>query len=155
LFAGIYLTLFDLLGTVIIFLDVFFYALFNGFDKISGKIIVLLLFIAIIAETVDFLLVMKRAHQPAITRKTFWIAAASAIAGAFIVASFWGGPGVWGGFFLGGFAAIMILEIIRQKKLKLSYRVSRRALIGMGGRKFFKGLIALFMITVSLSNIYS
>ena len=155
LFAGIYLTLFDLLGTVVIFLDVLFYSLFHGFDQISGVIIVFLLFITIAAETVDFFLVEKGALQPVITKKKMGVTAISAVAGAFIMAPLWGGPGIWGGFFLGGLATLMIMEIFRKKKLKYHYHASNRDIFTLAIRKFFKGVIALFMVAVSLSHIYS
>ena len=155
LFAGIYLTLFDLLGTVIIFIDVFLYALFTGFDQVSGKIILFLLLISIIVETIDFFLVMAGTLQPAATKRVFWTSAISAIIGAFILTPFFWGPGAWGGFFLGGFAGIIMLEVARQSKLKPPYRASNRAIIAMVGRKIFKGFVALFMIALSLSNIYS
>ncbi|OGP89597.1 MAG: hypothetical protein A2031_04620 [Deltaproteobacteria bacterium RBG_19FT_COMBO_43_11] len=155
LFAGIYLTLFDLLGTLIIFLDVLAYALFTGLDRVSAQLLLFLLLISIIAETIDFFLVMKGAHQPATTKKTFWTSAIGAVAGAFILTPFFWGPGTWGGFFLGGFAVILALEIARQNKLRAPYRVSNRAIFAMAGRKMFKGLAALFMVALSLSNIYS
>ena len=155
LFAGIYLTLFDLLGTVIIFIDVFLYALFTGFDRVSGKIILFLLLVSIIVETIDFFLVMTGTLQPAVTKRVFWISGISAIVGAFILAPFLGGPGVWVGFFLGGFAGMITLEVVRQSKLKSLYRTSNRAIIAMAGRKIVKGFVALFMVALSLSNIYS
>jgi uncharacterized protein YqgC (DUF456 family) len=155
LFAGIYLTLFDLLGTVIIFIDVLLYALFTGFDRVSGKIILFLLLVSIIAETIDFFLVMTGAHQPAVTKRVFWTSAISAIVGAFILTPFFWGPGTWVGFFLGGFAGIITLEVARQSKLKSPYRASNLAIIAMAGRKIVKGFVALFMVALSLSNIYS
>lgn len=155
LFAGIYLTLFDLLGTAIIFIDVFLYALFTGFAQISGKIILLLLFISIIVETIDFFFVMTGALQPAASKRVFWISAASAVVGAFILTPFFWGPGTWGGFLSGGFISIVALEVARQSKLKSPYRASNRAIIFMAGRKMLKGLVALFMVALSLSNIYS
>jgi uncharacterized protein len=155
LFASIYLTLFDLLGTVIIFIDVFFYALFTGFDRVNGKIILFLLLISIIVEVIDFFLVMTGALQPAATKRVFWTAAISAIVGAFILTPFFWGPGAWGGFFLGGFAGIITLEVARQAKLKSLYRASKLAIIAMAGRKIVKGFVALFMVALSLSNIYS
>lgn len=155
LFAGIYLTLFDLLGTVIIFIDVFLYALFTGFDRVSGKIILFLLLVSIIVETIDFFLVMTGTLQPAVTKRVFWISGISAIVGAFILTPFFWGPGTWGGFFLGGFAGIITLEVARQSKLKSLYRASNRAIIAMAGRKIVKGFVALFMVALSLSNIYS
>ena len=155
LFAGIYLTLFDLLGTMIIFLDVFIYALLTGFERIGWKILLFLLLISIIVELIDFFLVMTGAHQPATRKKTFWTSAIGAVVGAFILTPFFWGPGTWGGFFLGGFAVTLALEIARQNKLKAPYRASNRAIFAMAGRKMFKGLAALFMVALSLSNIYS
>jgi len=155
LFAGVFLTLFDLLGTVIIFADVFLYALFSGLDKIGIPVILALLFIALIVEALDFYLIMNGAHQPKITVKRFFLAALGAISGAFIFTKIWGGPGLWSGFFLGGFATAMLLEISRQRKLRKPYRAPAGALFAMGARKFSKGLIALFMVALSLSRIYS
>ena len=155
LFLGIYLTLFDLPGTVVIFFDVLLYALFTGFNQVSGKIILFLLFISIITETIDFFLVMGGALQPVASKKSFWTAALGAIVGAFLLTPFFWGPGTWGGFFLGGLAGILTIEFIRQSKLKVLYRASNRAIFAMVGRKIAKGFIALFMIALSLSNIYS
>ncbi|MGD0021101.1 MAG: DUF456 family protein [Smithellaceae bacterium] len=155
LFAGIYLTLFDLLGTMIISIDVFLYALITGFDRVNGKIILFLLLISIIVEAIDFFLVMNGALQPMATKKVFWTAAISAIIGTFILTPFFWGPGAWGGFFLGGFAGIITLEVARQSKLKSLYRASNLAIIAMAGRKIVKGFVALFMVALSLSNIYS
>lgn len=155
LFAGIHLTLFDLLGTFIIFLDVLFYSLFSGFDTIGWQIIVFLLSVAIIVESLDFFLVMKGAYQPALKRKNFFITLTGAFAGAFILAPFFGGAGMWGGFFLCGFLTMMTLEFARKKKQRSRHLVTGRAIFTMGLRKFFKGIMALIMIAVSLSNIYS
>ena len=68
---------------------------------------------------------------------------------------FFGGPGIWGGFFLGGLAGILTIEFIRQSKLKAPFRTPNRAIFAMIGGKMVKGFIALFMIAFSLSNIYS
>jgi uncharacterized protein YqgC (DUF456 family) len=75
--------------------------------------------------------------------------------GAFFFTPFFGGPGTWGGFFLGGLAGILTIEFIRQSKLKAPFRTPSRAIFAMIGGKMVKGLIALFMIAFSLSNIYS
>jgi uncharacterized protein YqgC (DUF456 family) len=155
LFVGLFLNLFSLPGTVVIFFDVLLYALFTGFNHVSGKIILFLLFISIIAETIDFFLVMGGALQPVASKKSFWTAALGAIVGAFLLTPFFWGPGTWGGFFLGGLAGILTIEFIRQSKLKVPYRASNRAIFAMVGRKIAKGFIALFMIALSLSNIYS
>jgi Protein of unknown function (DUF456). len=154
LFVGIFLNLFGLPGTVVIFFDILFYAIFTGFDRIGWKIILFLLISAIIAETIDFL-VMAGGYQPITSKKSFGAAAIGATVGAFFLTPFFWGPGTWGGFFLGGLAGILTIEFIRQSKLKAPFRTPSRAIFAMIGGKMVKGLIALFMIAFSLSNIYS
>ena len=154
LFVGIFLNFFGLPGTVVIFFDVLFYAIFTGFDHVGLKIILFLLISTVIAETIDFF-VMAGRYQPIISKKSFGAAAIGAIVGAFLLTPFFWGPGTWGGFFLGGLAGILTIEFIRQSKLKAPYRASNRAIFAMVGRKIAKGFITLFMIALSLSNIYS
>ena len=154
LFAGIFLNFFGLPGTVVIFFDVLFYAIFTGFDHVGLKIIFFLLISAIIAETIDFL-VMAGGYKPMTSKKSLGAAAVGATAGAFFLTPFFWGPGTWGGFFLGGLAGTLTIEFIRQSKLKAPFRTPSRAIFAMIGGKVVKGLIALFMIAFSLSNIYS
>jgi hypothetical protein len=80
--------------------------------------------------------------------------ALGAFTGVFLLTPFLGGPGIWIGFFLGGLAGILTLEVIRQSKLKAPYRAFNRAILTMAGKKIVKGFITLFMIAFSLSNIY-
>ncbi len=89
LFAGIFLNLFGLPGTVVIFFDVLFYAIFTGFDHVGLKIILFLLISAIIAEIIDFL-VMAGGYQPMTSKKSFGAAAIGATVGAFFLHRFFG-----------------------------------------------------------------
>ena len=100
LFAGIFLNLFGLPGTVVIFFDVLFYAIFTGFDHVGLKIILFLLISAIIAETIDFL-VMAGRYQPMTSKKSFGAAAIGAIVGAFFLTPFFWGTGHMGRIFFG------------------------------------------------------
>ncbi len=118
------------------------------------KIILFLLISTIIAETIDFF-VMTGRYQPMISKKSFVAAAIGAVIGAFLLTPFFGGPGIWGGFFFGGLAGILTIEFIHQSKLKAPFRTPGRAILAMIGGKMVKGLIALLMIAFSLSNIYS
>jgi hypothetical protein len=154
LFAGIFLNFFGLPGTIVIFFDVLLYAIFTGFDPVGLKIILFLLISTVIAETIDFF-VMTGMYQPMISTKSFVAAIIGAVIGAFLLTPFFWGPGTWGGFFLGGLAGVLTIEFIRQSKLKAPFRTPGRAIIAMIGGKMLKGLIALFMIAFSLSNIYS
>ena len=71
LFAGIFLNLFGLPGTVVIFFDVLFYSIFTGFDRVGLKIILFLLISAITAETIDFFIVTGETSQPLCFKKIF------------------------------------------------------------------------------------
>ena len=154
LFLGIFLNLFGLPGTIVIFFDVLLYAIFTGFDPVGLKIILFLLISTVIAETIDFY-VMTGMYQPMISTKSSVASITGAVIGAFLLTPFLGGPGIWGGFFLGGLAGVLTIEFIRQSKLKAPFRTPGSAILAMIGGKMVKGLIALFMIAVSLSNIYS
>ena len=155
LFAGIYLSLFGLPGTAIIFLDVFLYALLSGFERIGFKIIFILLVLSIIAEVIDFLLDASGALVPVASRKSFIVSAVGAIAGAIILTPFLWAPGTFSGFFFGCFTGMLIIEFMRQSKLQTPFKATNRAIFTMIGGKIVKGFIALAMIAVSLSNIYS
>ncbi len=156
LFIGIYLSLFGLPGTVIIFLDVLFYAFFTGFEQVGWKVLLFLLVFSIIAETIDFWAGSTDAHKPPVTRKSLWGTALGAVTGMIILTPVLWGLGVWGGFFLGGLAGLLLMELLRQSQIKKSpIRQLNGAFFAMMGIKAVKGVFALIMIFVSLSNIYS
>jgi len=155
LFVGIYLTLFGLPGTIIIFLDVLLYGFFTGFEQIGWKALLFLLVFSILAETLDFLAGLTKAHKAPVIKKSLWAAAAGSAVGMIILTPLLWGLGIWGGFFLGGLTGILIIELLRQAKLRSPHQVSNRAFFAMIGRKTVKGAFALIMIFVSLSHIYS
>jgi len=69
-------------------------------------------------------------------------------------------PALWGlgtlmGIFLGGFSGFLILELIRQGRLKPAFRASSGAIITTAAAIFTKGSFAVAMTIVTLSNIYS
>lgn len=156
LFAGIFFNLFGLPGTVIIFFDVLFYSIFTGFEQIGWKIILFLLVSAVIAETVEFFWIISETPQQVVSpQKSIKAAALGAFMGVFLLTPFFDGPGIWIGFLLGGLAGILIMEIIRQSKLKSPYRTLNRVIFNIVGKNAVKGFISLCMIAFSLSNIYS
>ncbi len=155
LFAGVYLSLFGLPGTIIIFLDVLFYALFTGFAEVGWKLILFLLVTAILTEAIDFWAGSTRIYKIPITKKNIWGTLFGAVAGMIIFTPIFRGPGIWGGFFIGGLAGLLMMERIRQSHLKSPNRATGGAFLAMIGRKTLKGALALIMIFVSLSNIYS
>jgi uncharacterized protein len=155
LFAGIYLSLMGLPGTVVIFADVLTYAILTGFDRVGFKIILFLLVFSIIAEIIDVLLGMTGALMPVPSKNMFCASAIGAIVGMLILTPVLLGLGTFGGFFLGCLAGILFAEFIRQSELQTPFKASNRAIFIMIGGKMAKGFIALSMIVFSLANIYS
>ena len=155
LFVGIYLSFFELPGTVIIFLDVLLYGLFTGFERLGWKVLLVLLIFSIVAEAIDFLTGLTLAHKAPVVRKSLWAAALGAAAGMIVLTPVLWGIGAWTGFFLGGLSGLVFMELFRQSKLKVPHQASNGAFFAMIGRKLAKGSFALIMIFVSLSHIYS
>jgi hypothetical protein len=155
LFIGIYLSLFGLPGTVVIFLDVLFYAIFTGFDLVNWKVLLFLLVFSVFAEAIDFWAGYRHAHETPVTGRSLRGSIIGALAGMIVLAPFLWGPGIWGGFFLGGLAGLLIMERRRQSRLSITHQSDGQDVFAMICRKMVKGFLALVMIFVSLSNIYS
>ncbi len=155
LFIGIYLSLFGLPGTVIIFLDVLLYAIFTGFEQVGWKVLVFLLVFSAFAEAIDFWAGYRNAHETPLTGKSLRGVVIGGAAGMIILTPFLWGVGIWGGFFLGGLAGLLLTELRRQSRLRIPHQASSRDFLAMICRKTVKGCLALVMIFVSLSTIYS
>ncbi|HLE17107.1 MAG TPA: DUF456 domain-containing protein, partial [Syntrophales bacterium] len=124
LFAGVYLTIFGLPGTILILFDVFLYALFTGFGRIDIKAIVILAVMTIVAEALGFTLEMTSTYRFGPSLKGMLASLIGALLGALALT-----PALWGlgtlmGIFLGGFSGFLILELIRQGRLKPAFRAS-------------------------------
>jgi uncharacterized protein YqgC (DUF456 family) len=155
LFAGMYLSLVGLPGTVVIFADVLAYAAFTGFDRVGIKILLFLLFFSIIAEVIDVFLGMTGALTPIPSKNMFFASMSGAVVGMCILTPVLYGLGTFGGFFLGCLIGILFAEFLRQSELEAPFKASTRAIFIMIGGKMAKGSVALVMILLSLANIYS
>ena len=155
LFIGIYLSLFGLPGTILILIDVLIYAFATHFASVGWKVILFLVIFALLAEGIDILLGMTYSRKTPFIKKLLWPSAIGAILGMAILTPFLWGLGIWGGFFLGGLAGLIVMEVMRQYKMKAPRQVSYSAIFTMIGQKTLKGFFSLAMILVSLTNIYS
>ncbi|MDD2276227.1 MAG: DUF456 domain-containing protein [Smithellaceae bacterium] len=155
LFAGMYMSLFGWPGTVIIFLDVLFYAVLTGFSGIGWKMLLVLLVLAVLSEAADWWAGSKNVHKIPASAKSFLGAILGACVGMILLTPSLRGLGIWGGFFLGGLAGLLIAEWIRQSRLKIPLQASGGAFLAMIGQKALKGFLSLVMILISLSGIYS
>jgi len=111
--------------------------------------------LAILAEAVDFWAASTNIHKTKVTGGSLWGAAIGAGAGMIILTPVFWGPGIWGGFFLGGLAGLLIMEWFHQSQIEKPRSGNPRGFFAMIGQKMLKGFLSVVMIFVSLSNIYS
>jgi len=155
LFAGMYLSLFGWPGTIIIFLDVLFYAILTGFSEVGWKMLLVLLVLAVLSEAADWWAGTKNVHKIPASAAGFRAAILGAGAGMILLTPSLWGLGIWAGFFLGGLAGLLLVEWIRQIRLKSPLQAPVGAFLAMIGQKALKGFLSLVMILISLSGIYS
>jgi uncharacterized protein YqgC (DUF456 family) len=155
LFAGVYLTIFGLPGTVLILLDVFVYALITGFNRIGFKAIVLLVVMTIAAEALGFTMEMASTVRFGPSLRGLLAATTGCVLGALFLTPILWGLGTLLGIFLGGFTGFFIMEMLRQSRLKPAFRAPSRAILATAAGTFTKGSFAVAMSVVTLSNIYS
>jgi len=155
LFAGIYLCLFGLPGTSLIFVSVLVYAFFTDFTQVGWKALLVLLAMVIPAEALDFWMESAGIDKEPVSRQSLWSAFFGGWAGMILLTPFFGGLGIWGGFFLGATSGLLIMEQVRTSKLKNPGQTTSTAFLAMAGRKMIKGFLALLMIFFTLAHIYS
>lgn len=155
LFLGIFTTVYGLPGTIIILIDVIIYALLTGFDQIGIKVILVLIFLSVLGETIDFGLSMAGAQRFGASKRGAWASVIGGMIGIAVMSPFFYGLGTLAGAFLGGFAGVFIVEILRQRSFKPALRASYGSILGRVAATLSKGFICLVMIIVVLINIYS
>jgi uncharacterized protein len=155
LFIGIFSIVFGIPGTAVILIDVILYALITGFEKVSIKVVLVLMVISILAETIDFSIGVAGAARLGISRRAIWISVISGFIGALALTPFFFGLGTVAGIFLGGFAGVLAIELVQQSRLKPALRTGYGAILGRVAGTLIKGFCALVMIIITMSNIYS
>lgn len=155
LFAGIFSVVFGLPGTVIILIDAVLYALFTKFDQIGVEVLLILLLISLFAEAIDFAMGMTSRARLGAHGKGVWVPVTGGLIGAIIMTQAILGLGAFAGIFLGGFAGVVLMELIHQSRLKPARRDGYGIILGRFAGMFIKGFCALVMIVISLTNIYS
>jgi len=154
LLLGIFSILFGFPGTVIILIDAAVYGAFTGFDRISGKILISLLILSILAELSDFAIGMAGAVKFGASKKSLVASALGGIIGALLLAPFLLGLGAVLGAFLGGFIGVFTVELLQQLHLKPALRAAWGNLVGRAAGICVKGAFALVMIMITLSGVY-
>ena len=155
LFAGVFSVIFSLPGTILIVADVIIYSWVTGFEKIGFKIIIILVFISLLAETLDFLLGASGARRFGPSKKGVIASLIGGITGAVVLTPLLMGPGIIIGMFFGGFAGALFVEYFNEKKLKPAFRTGYRPLLLRNSGVLLKGFFAIVMTIITLSSIYS
>ena len=155
LLFGAFSILFGFPGTVIILIDAFAYSAVTGFEKIGIKILVTLLVLSALAEVVDFAVGMSVAVKFGVSRKGFWAITIGGFIGALLMTPFFFGLGLIMGTFLGGFIAILTVELIARNRFKPTLREAYGSILGRAAGIFVKGFFALIMIIITLTSVYS
>ena len=155
LLFGTFSILFGFPGTVIILIDAFVYSAVTGFEKIGFKILVTLVLLSVLAEVADFAVGMAGAVKFGVSRKGFWAFIVGGIVGALLMTPFFLGLGLIVGTFLGGFIAILVVEMLARNRLKPSLRAAYGAILGRVAGICVKGFFALIMVIITLTSVYS
>jgi hypothetical protein len=155
LFSGIFLSVFGLPGAVLILINAVAYAFVTGFARIGFTVILILAVMAIIAEMLDFCLGMIGAVRFGVSHLGIWAALFGSLAGAIILIPFFLGLGVLIGIFLGGSAAVFVMEMLKRRKQKPVFRAGIGATLGGMTGIAVKGMLSIVMAAVTLFHIYS
>ena len=155
LLFGIFSILFGLPGTVIILLDAFVYAALTGFEKIGIKVLLTLLLLSILAEVAEFAVGMSGAVKSGASQAGFVAFLIGGFLGAALLTPVLYGLGIILGAYLGGFLAMLLVELIRRNRLKPSLRAAWGAILGRTAGIVVKGFFALIMAVITLTAVYS
>ncbi|MBW2650394.1 MAG: DUF456 domain-containing protein [Deltaproteobacteria bacterium] len=155
LLVGIFSIIFGLPGTFLILGDVVIYSWITGFEKIGLKIIIVLVFISLLAETMDFFLGIAGARRYGSSKTGVALSIIGGIVGAIMMTPILFGLGAIIGVFLGGFAGAFLGEYLEQRKLKPAIRAGYGSLIGRIIGTLVKGSLAIVMAVIAMSAVYS
>jgi uncharacterized protein YqgC (DUF456 family) len=155
LLFGAFSILFGLPGTVIILIDALLYASVTGFERIGLKVLITLLVLTILAEIVDFAVGMAVALKFGVSRSAFFSFIIGGVVGAFVMTPFMLGLGMIVGAFLGGFAGMLLTELIRRNALKPTLREAWGVILGRAAGICVKGFFSLIMVIITLTSVYS
>jgi uncharacterized protein len=155
LILGVFSTIFGIPGTVIILIDAVIYALFTGFERIGGKVLITLLILSVLAELSEFAVGMGGAAKFGASKKSLAASVIGGIIGAVLLSPFMLGLGAVLGAFLGGFAGVFVVELSKQSRLKPSLRAAWGTIVGRVAGICVKGAFALVMTAILLAGIYN
>ncbi len=155
LLFGTFSILFGFPGTIVIFIDALLYGAVTGFERIGFKILIAMFILSALAEVTDVAVGMAGAVKFGASRKGLWAFLVGGLIGALLLTPFLLGLGLFVGIFIGGFTAMLTLELLARRRLKPTLRETWGTLLGRSAGICVKGFIALIMVIITLTSIYS
>jgi len=155
LIIGIFSIIFGFPGTFLILGDVILYSWITGFDKIGLTIIIVLVVIALLAESIDFFMGISGARRYGSSKTGVVLSIIGGIVGAIVMTPILLGLGAIIGVFLGGFTGAFLGEYLEQHKLKPAIRAGYGAMVGRIAGTLVKGFLAIVMAVIAMVAIYS
>ena len=155
LLIGLAAVIFGLPGTWIIVAASALYAWLNDFAVISVKVLLGLLFLAAVAEAVDFVAGLWGARRFGGSKKAMAGALLGGLVGAVVLAPFLLGLGSVPGAFLGAFAGAFSMTYLEHRSMDAAARVGWGALLGRVFATVFKGAAAMAMIGLDLWAVFT
>jgi uncharacterized protein YqgC (DUF456 family) len=150
---GIVLIFLGMAGTASIFIGSFIYAAVTKFQKISWKLLLFLLFLAVLSELIEQILSALGAKKFGASGKSSLSVLVGGLIGGILGGMVFPIVGSLIGVILGGCLAPIIVEYHHRKELKPSLRAGLGSLVGRMGGALLKLVIAGVMIAVILTHI--
>ncbi|HOJ51856.1 MAG TPA: DUF456 family protein [Syntrophales bacterium] len=155
LFGALFLNIFGFPGTAVIFLAAFAYALVTGFKGLDGKTLILLFILTLMAEAIEFSLGFITTFYFGFSVRGCLSALVGSVVGMAVLTPPLMGWGTFLGLFLGGFGAVLVVELLKQMRLKPVFRASAASIFKRLCGTTVKGAIGLVMVLITMNHIYS
>ncbi|HEY7534794.1 MAG TPA: DUF456 domain-containing protein [Thermodesulfobacteriota bacterium] len=151
--GGLVSLVFGLPGTFIILADAILYAWYGGFKEITYKVILMLVFLTISGEVIEYILGIVGAKKRGASKRAIIASIAGGIAGAIICAPFLFGIGSLIGAFLGAFAGAFLIEYYQGMGIDQAVESGWGALLGRVSGAITKGFIGVIMVIMTIVSV--
>jgi len=153
LVAGLLLLVFGIPGTWIILADAAFYGWVTHFRAVTGKILLVLLALAICGELLELSLSLFGLKRLKPSKGVIIVSLLCGFITAILMAPLFFGLGALFGALIGTFGGAFIVEYLSEKHLDHAARIGWGALIGRLAGFLSKFAIASTMIVIILTNL--
>ncbi len=148
--GGLISIIFGLPGTIIILIDAIVYGWYGGFKEITVKVIVILAFLAVLSEALEYILGVIGAKRYGSSRRAIVASFIVGFIGAILGAPFLFGIGSIIGALLGAFIGAFLAEYFKDRGTKQALRSGMGVFTGRVVGTVMKGVIGLVMVVTSL-----